>query len=186
MNRDIFIQVALRTDPDTLKKMCVVNKFYHCVYSDNKEYIFKKFLEKYQVEYSDPTNFIYVYNKVSIENYVVEEKFKYQGILDLYMKNFYLKDILYSGTNMTTFPIYPNMTHFFGERNKLTSFPVQPNMLYFNGDFNQLTSFPVQPNMTHFNGRDNKLTFFNIQPNMTHFTLGCNQLTSFPAQPKMS
>ena len=75
MNRDTFIQVALRTDPGSLKDLCLVNKFYYNVFLDNKEYIYKKILEKYQVEYTDPTNFIYIYNKVSIPTTIKKKLF---------------------------------------------------------------------------------------------------------------
>ena len=47
------------------------------------------------------------------------------------MKNFYLKEMQCVCIGITSPPIYPNMTRFYGECNELTSFPVQPVMTHF-------------------------------------------------------
>ena len=185
MNRDTVIQVALNTDPDTLKKLCLVNKFYYEVFKENKEYIYKKFLEKYQVENADPSNLIYIYNKVSISDYKKEETFYCSKIFELYMKNFYLEEIHCSCKGISSFPVYPNMIHFYGDYNELRSFPVQPSMTHFHGIDNELKSFPVQPCMTNFYGSENQLTSFPVQPSMFLFNGNWNKITSFSSQPNM-
>ena len=150
-------------------------------------------LEKYEVNYEDSTNFIYVYNKKSIKEFRDGEKWNYDGILELYMRSYEEKEINCDGLEMTSFPIYPNMKmivkmkmNVIVKMNKLTSFPVQPNMREFSGNNNKLTSFPVQPNMTEFHGHDNKMSTFPVQPVMDQFHGCCNKLTSFPVQPMMT
>lgn len=111
------------------------------------------FLDKFQVDYKDPTNFIYY----------EEDSFKYKDstffiIFKLYMKYYNINDIRVSNKNITSFPIYPNMIIFDGENNQLTSFPIQHNMIVFYGENNKLTSFPDQPQMALFSGDGNELT----------------------------
>ena len=149
-------------------------------------------LELYNVDYTDPTNFIYIMNNKKKSEYYKNEEWNYDGLLKLYMKYFYETEIkldYYSSSmtrQITSFPIYPNMTYFFGVDTKLTSFPVQPKMMVFRGYDNQLTSFPIQPKMYEFRGGNNKLSSFPIQPEMTYFSGNNNQLTSFPIQPEMT
>jgi hypothetical protein len=52
--------------------------------------------------------------------YVVNE-FSFNLIADTFEEN----------NQLTTFPVQPSMTEFYGDRNKLTSFPIQPNMVNF-------------------------------------------------------
>lgn len=181
MNQDTVINLTLRSEVDKLQDICLVKK----VYSTNQHCISKKFLENYSVDYDDPTNFIYVYNKDDISDFKTESGSDYISILKLYMKCFYLEMIVCANIKITSFPIYPNMKSFYGPDNKLTSFPVQPSMNFFWGVCNQLTSFPVQPNMTHFYGQYNQLTTFPAQPKMTNFEGEGNKLEYFPTQPKM-
>ena len=112
----------------------------------------KEILNKYQVDYLDPSNFIYVANKVKFDDYFKNGEYDFVRILELYMKFYDSTIIDCSELGITSFPVYPNMVYFYGDENQLTSFPVQPKMTHFRGDENQLTSFPVQPKMVEFNG----------------------------------
>ena len=88
----------------------------------------KAILELYKVDYTDPTNFIYVINNKKIDDYkIVNGNWNYNGLLKLYMKFFNKKNIECE-EDITSFPIYPNMTHFDVRDNQLTSFPIQPNI----------------------------------------------------------
>ena len=130
---------------------------------ENKETIYKHFLKRYQFNYKDPSNFIYVENKKNIDEYQKGESWNYYGLFKLYMKLFNKTEI-YINKYITSFPIYPNMTKFYCRMNRLTSFPTQPNMVEFYGSYNKLVSFATQPNMVYFQGDNNKLTSF---PNST-------------------
>ena len=157
------------------------------------------------VDYKDENSFIYKYNKVNIKDYKKNGTYDYQKIYDLYLQNTELKEIHCACMGITSVPILPKMTVFYGFYNELTSFPIQPKMQVFDGGYNQLISFhiqpcltrfigdgnqlsgfPVQPKMTVFHGHNNKLTSFPIQPCMLYFNGNNNQLTSFPIQPKMT
>ena len=144
-------------------------------------------LKLYDVEYTDPTNFIYIMNNKQMEDYVtlIGDNWDYNGLLELYNEFFNQREIKCQNKGITSFPVYPNMKYFYGAGNRLTSFPTQPNMVYFSGDNNELTSFPIQPKMKEFSGEGNQLTSFLVQPKMIFFEGNNNQLMSFPIQPTM-
>jgi hypothetical protein len=186
LNYDVYFEILKNIDLGDLKNYCNQSKMFKQMCQDNQTSISKLFLNKYKVEYMDPNNFIYKYNNKNINDYKIENTWNYKKILKLYMLNYNKFHIKCSYKNITSFPIYPNMTEFEGDNNQLTSFPIQPNMIYFSGENNQLTSFPIQPKMTHFDGDYNQLTSFPIQPKMVDFYGHNNKLTSFPIQPKMT
>jgi len=184
-----YIQYLLTTQIDsieTLQNYCKTSPQISQMCLENKSVISKHLLSIYQVNYKDPSNFIYIYNKVSIQDYKDQDnKWNYPSLLKLYLKNYNIDKINCEQKNITSFPIYPNMTTFYGNNNKLTSFPIQPKMTHFYGYSNKLTTFPIQPEMKTFYGNDNQLTSFPIQPEMMYFIGYNNVLTSFPIQPKM-
>lgn len=151
-----------------------------------KDDIYKGYLDKYQVDYTDSVNFIYKANQVSQNSFKRGNTWDWRGLMELYMKHFKETVINCEDIGITSFPIYPNMIEFYGGNNDLTSFPVQPKMEVFNASDNNLTSFPVQPRMEEFKASKNNLTSFPIQPNMTTFVADNNNLVSFPIQPMMN
>jgi hypothetical protein len=206
LNYDIYTFLTKFIDqPGDLQNFCSQSKYFHQLCKENKNSIAKHFLEKYQVNYKNPNDFIYKCNSVKMEDYIVNSKWLYQSIFKLYMKNFYKKKIECENKKISSFPVYPNMKEFWGNYNQLTTFPIQPEMTKFYGRDNQLTIFPVQPKMTRFychnnkltyvpiqpkmemfEGENNKLTNFEVQPNMKEFEGNDNQLITFPIQPKMT
>ena len=182
---ELILNTIKNINPEDLSNICSQNKKMRDICKNNFNIISKYFLDKFQVDYQDPNNFIYRYHKENIDNFKNGNKWSFDSIFKLYMKMYYEDEIDCENLGITSFPIYPNMTHFYGNNNKLTTFPIQPKMEIFFGDNNKLTSFPVQPKMTHFYGNNNQLISFPIQPKMEEFEGDNNQLTSFPIQPNM-
>lgn len=160
LNYDIYTLLVKQIDSlETLQKFSCQNKYFLNFCKENTCSIAKHFLNKYKIDYTDPTNFIYVYNKVKINNYKrADGSWKFGSIFRLYLQTYNLETIICDNLGITSFPIYPNMSKFRGINNGLTSFPVQPNMEKFIGFNNQLTSFPVQPKMRLFSGLNNRST----------------------------
>ena len=185
---DIYVELLEHINsPDDIKNFCSQNKYLHNLCQDNESVIARHFLNKYQVDYSDPTNFIYIYNNVKINNYRDDNnRWDYVKIYKLYMKQFNKTKIEISNNVISSFPIYPKMIEIEISDNLLTSFPIQPEMKEFMGSVNELTSFPVQPKMKYCDVEGNQLKSFPIQPKMTYCDISSNQLTSFPVQPKMT
>jgi hypothetical protein len=178
-------------DIQDIQKFSLLNKELHYFCKNNSNIFSKRLLNNYQVNYKDPGNFIYRINNKNINDYKINNIYKYPSILKLYMKYYYIDKINCSCLNISSFPIYPNMTHFYGDDNQLTTFSIQPKMIHFYGSNNKLTTIPIQPKMIHFSlfnpitfyGKNNALTTFPIQPNMTHFYGLDNKLTAFTIQP---
>ena len=182
---EIILNIIKKTSPYNLYKICSQNKHYSEICKNNFNVIAKYYLDKYEVNYTDPGNFIYKYNNTNINNFKNETGWNYSGLFRLYMKMFNEYRIRCNNMNITSFPIYPNMIEFYGDNNKLKTFPIQPKMEIFSGDNNQLTTFPIQPEMIFFNAVNNHLSSFPIQPKMEVFNGDKNYLRSFPIQPKM-
>ena len=147
-----------------------------------------RLLDKLKIDYKDPTNFIYIYNDKIINDYMnIDSTYKYREILELYLVCYYKERIQYDNYHhqITSFPIYPNMTYCKLSDGQLTTFEIQPNMKECYLHFNQLTTFSIQPNMKECNLSNNQLTAFSIQPNMKECYLSNNRLTTFSIQPNM-
>ena len=133
---------------------------YNLLDQTKKENIVKSLLEKYKVEYDDPTNFIYVANNTTFE------KVDLFSALQLYM-NFYDEEIItYPNQNITSFPVYPKMKSCDLNSNKITKFYIQPEMDYCSIYNNKLTEFPVQPEMIFCNLYNNHINHFPEQPKL--------------------
>lgn len=151
---------------EDVQNFCSINKNNYDMCKDYGQIICKYLLKILSVDYKDPTNFIYVYNNVDIDDYKKKEEFNFVKILNLYKKSYYLKKIKCVDRKISSFPIYPNMTICSLNNNNLTSFPIQPRMIYCFLNNNNLTTFPIQPHMTNCDLSNN------------------NNLTKIPNQPK--
>ena len=68
LNSDICYLIIKQMDYiEDLQNFCIINKSVSQICSKYKSIISKHFLETYQVNYKDPSNFIYLYNNVKIE-----------------------------------------------------------------------------------------------------------------------
>jgi len=151
LNKDIKFEILKKIHSvEDLQKFCKLNKKNLDFCKNNSNIISKYILDKLQVDYTDPTNFIYVANKTNIDSYRENKNWKYKSLFKLYMKYYYKEYINCDYLRITSFPIYPHMKGFYGNSTKLTSFPVQPEMIEFYGD-NIIKDLSVQPKMKYYN-----------------------------------
>ena len=142
---EVWIQIIMKNTPEELSNFCYQNRSFYNLCKSNSNYIYKSYLKKYRVKYDDPNNFIYVINNTTPEQYIINGRWNYKGLLQLYMK-FFNKEIIHcEDKEITSFPIYPNMLQFHGNNNELTNFPIQPKMTHFYADNNRLLFLPPQP-----------------------------------------
>ena len=133
LNYDIYTFLLKFIDsPKDLSNYCSLNTYFFNLCKDNKTFICKHFLHKYQVNYENQNDFIFITNKVNQKDYLINDKWNYPSLFKLYMKHFYKEEIECNNRGITSFPIYPNMKKFDGRNNQLTSFPIQPEMIDFN------------------------------------------------------
>lgn len=200
---DIVLEIIKHLDLNQLRDLCKTNKMYKQICSENSRYISKMFLDKYKVDYNDRSNFVYLANGVSKRQYVADGIVNYQGILSLYYK-FYkytsmrvsrnmlkcsvddgLTDTFYLRKQISSFPIYPNLTRLFIANNRLVSFPVQPKLMELHINHNSLMTFPVQPELVSLHIQSNNLTSFPTQPKLRLLIANRNRLTTLLTQPEL-
>ena len=187
MNNDIFLYtLKYITSYEDMHNICKTNLRFYNACKNNNKLVSKYLLRLYKVDYSDPTNYIYVHNNVNIDEYKSKTGWLYSKIWLLYFKDYYKDEIICDNEGITTFPIYPNMKSFFGEKNKINRFYTQPNMIEFWGERNNISKFDIQPNMEEFHGDYNEIETFYIQPNMIECWINSNKLEKFLVQPKMT
>lgn len=185
---ELFLKIILYIDPDVFINTYIVSreiKHDNCLFDRleaNKNFICKRYLYKYKVNFWDPTNFIYLSDTVNLNRSLNLSLF---DVLKLYCVHFNDTVINCNDMGITSFPVYPKMSLFIGNNNNIKVFPQQPGMILFIGEHNKLEHFEVQPVMLRFVGNDNCLKYFPVQPNMTHFYGVNNNIVNFPKQPKM-
>ena len=146
--KELFYQIFDKIkDTKSILRLSQTCKNNNYIYKTNEIYKAKCELDKYQVDYKDPTNFIYIYNERSTP-LNPQGDYDLIEILKIYKLQFNIKKIHCNYKAITSFPAYPVMTECIINRNKLTSFPIQPMMTYCEISRNKLTRFPVQPMMT--------------------------------------
>jgi len=70
LNYDIYTFLLKFIDsPNDLSSYCRQNKYFYNLCKENKNIISKHFLDKYQVNYQNPDDFIYKFNKVDQKDY---------------------------------------------------------------------------------------------------------------------
>ena len=95
-------------DPLNLQSLCSTNKKLNSFCKTYGDYIRRGYLEKYQVNYQDPGNFIY-FGITDVEKEHIINSLNYKKIFRLYLRYFAQENIICYESGITSFPIYPNM-----------------------------------------------------------------------------
>ena len=199
MNDIKYYLVKYINSIDDLKNFCMQDKSFYNICKTSKQTIAAHFLNIHKVDYKNPENYIYKYNKVDIKDYIIDSVYNLQSIFKLYMKSETIllytletykvdyKDpnsfiYKYSNAQMKDYIIIDSVYNLYriyalyGRAYRLTEINCI-NMM--------ITSIPIFPKMIKIRCENNKLTTFPIQPEMIEFHGIDNQLTTFPIQPKM-
>ena len=91
-----------------------------------------------------------------------------------------------SDNQLTSLPILPKLTNLNCCDNQLTSLPIYHNLIVLDCDYNQLTSLPVYLNLAILYCHDNRLTSLPVYPNLVMLYCQSNQLTSLPVYPNLT
>ncbi len=87
---------------------------------------------------------------------------------------------------LTSLPLFPNLTHLLCHSNQLTSLPLYPKLIKLGCHNNKLTSLPLLPNLTKLWCFNNQLTSLPLLPNLTGLSCEANQLISLPFFPNLN
>ena len=185
---ELFIEFLFSIDDlNALKNFCQINKGARELCRKYRVAICKKFLQRYQVDYNDPTNFIYVMNKEKKKKFFKDGEPEYCRLLFLYSKFYDKKEIWFEhgrfAKKVTSMPLYPNVKSLVCYENDLKSLPDgMRNLTHLDCNSNELTSLPngmikLKSLSCHFN----KLTSFpNDLFSLEWLNCDGNKLTSLP------
>ena len=169
-------------DVDALNDLCKKNKKIRDECKIHKTELVKAFLKKYQVDYQDPTNFIYFDSKT---NTFIPKPDDLQKVFDLYLVHYTKTNIEIEGKNITSIPVFPNLKELRCQNNKLTQIPTMPFLQILNCRNNQLTQIEVMSKLVELNCAYNKLTTLPIFIELGFLSCGDNQLTTVPTMPNL-
>src|SRR2546422_776480 len=160
---EIILEILfLLKDIDSYFNLFLVNKRINNICKQCSSQISKYFLNKYQVDYNDPTNFIYVYKKLNINDYSND----YLKILQLYFSYTGMKKIECYNKKITSIPAFPNLQELHCILNQITTLPKYPNLKKLNCKYNQITTLPKYPKLRVLNCNENKITTLQEYPEL--------------------
>ncbi|NBU34483.1 hypothetical protein EB118_18645 [bacterium] len=144
-------------------------------------------LQKWKIEYTDPTNFIYIMNDTSIESVKnPDESYDFEKIYSLYMKFNSMREIFCTNKSITSIPIYPNVLKLYCHNNRLKEIHGYPNLQTLVCFDNQITSIsPECPKLREIDTSRNLLTEIPEYPQLETLYCNDNGLVSLPNYPRI-
>ena len=189
--KELYFDIIKHSNITEVKNICNQNNQFRNFCKQYKSNISKMLLDRYNVHYNDPTDFVYIMNNVDKNDYILPESDKYKkrinyhGILKLYLKFYNTTYIICIGKNITNIPSYPNLEQLLCGNNKLTRLPNYRKLKYLNCGSNQLTQLPIYPKLTELQCNNNQLTQLHDYPKLTELYCNNNLLTQLPNYPKL-
>ena len=186
LNYDIILNIIKQIkNPQDLDAFCAShpNNYRFCKYA--RLPIIKHLLDINNVEYTIPTNFIYIYSNIPITTFIKDGTFNLYAIYKLYSRLNKLTSISIRNTDISSIPILHNITYCNLSFNKLTNFPPQPSLVECIIMSNSLVSFSIQPSLVKCNLDVNSLVHFHTQPLLTMCSINNNSLKTFDIQPNL-
>lgn len=143
-------------------------------------------LEKYSVDYKDPTNFIYQMSGTKIQSVKnVDGTFDLGAVYSLYMQWYYIHDINCTKKGITSIPVFPNLKKLvctFNNLKKIPSFPSLQKLFCYNSGVEEIG---VCPELRVLEGQKNKLVKLDWFPRLEKLTCSYNDLTELPLLPNL-
>lgn len=138
-NIDIkFTIVKHINDIDDFKSLLSTNKKWNTFWNEHKEYICKLLLQAMNVDYKDPSNYIYIMYE---EDHKLDRS--YYDLLRIYSKSNNKIDINCSSLGITSIPKLPKLKELCVCDNKLTSIKINSDLEVLCCSGNELTSISI-------------------------------------------
>ncbi|NBP02713.1 MAG: hypothetical protein EBU90_21855 [Proteobacteria bacterium] len=140
-------------------------------------------IEKYKIEYTDPTNFIYVMNNVTIDSVKNPDgSFKLAEVYRLYTA-FYDKLVINcADLGIGSIPIYPNVVELICAMNNIKELHSYPNLKHLIAYENHITKIGDCPKLEDLNVTDNWFVTLNGPfPNLQTLECGMNEISTLPS-----
>ena len=177
---EIILKIASNLNIKDLNNFSKQNKQINNVIKTHRLTLIKGFLEKYQVDYKDPHNFIYYNEKI---NGLMCKTFNLQKVFKLYLKHYYKTVIDTNSKNITQIPIYPNLKELYCSNNQITKIPPMPLLKVLYCQDNKITQIYTMPHLQNLYCFRNKLNQIKSFPLLKELSCGDNKLTKIPSMP---
>jgi len=186
LNYDSFIGIIEQSEYPDVLNLCKTNPTFARWCKESKQIIFKTMFNKYQIDYKDPTNFIYVMNKINMNKVkTIIKSNDFKTIFKLYLKFYQEQSINCAWANITSIPIYPRLKLLECNNNQITTLPVMPKLETLNCDNNQITTLPVMPKLITLSCDNNQITTLPVMPALKILYCYNNQITTLPIMPAL-
>lgn len=171
-----------------IKNMCYTHK-HHCYGINRKTFIrdlerlILKRIVDYNIEYTDPNNFIYIMNKKSIHSIIKKDcTHNIYSIYKLYM-NFYDNKVIDCKAKgiKGKLPYYPKLEILDCTLNQLSKLPSYPIIREIKCNDNLLTEIGDYPILKVLNCNNNHLTELPYYPNLKKLCCNTNSIKELPS-----
>lgn len=205
---ELTLILTKNLDISDLNEFCKVSKKNIEMCKENANVLAKHFIKKYEIDYEDPNNFIYIMTETSIEeckNKNDRYDYNYKKIINLYLKYFKEEEIYCAFKNISSIPIYPKLKKLDCFKNNIKSLPsfpeltelncygnkilnklsTCPKLIYLRCEFNSLETLPSFPMLQSLDCHDNKLITLPEYPKLEILNCYNNKLESLSEYPML-
>lgn len=164
---DVIYIIERMLDLNDLNAFCKLSSKHrnYCILHADK--IAKYYIKKYQIDYTDPNNFIYKMNSTPIERCKYDNgEYNYKKIISLYLPYYNQREINCSAQNISSIPIYPKLEILNCSLNDLETLPEYPILIKLDCSLNEISKLPDYPFLEELNCSSNDLISLPKYPNL--------------------
>lgn len=169
---------------ESIRSFCATSSFHQGICKKYSHDVAKRLIDIYKINYTDPNNFIYIMNNISLDECKnSDNSFNYKKIFRLYL-NFYDKEEIYClDKGITSIPIYPKLKDLTCSYNELTELPEMQNLVELNCDSNKISELKMYNKLEILFCRDNELKDIPFYPKLKNLYCEMNELETLPEFP---
>jgi Leucine-rich repeat (LRR) protein len=176
-NEIIVFELLMRLNPMDMREFCLTNKNAKVICDANEEMLSKYQLDKYKVNYTSPTDYIY-------SGVEYDENRSLKDILSLYLIN-WDETMIFVNNDITSIPVYPNLEYLDCSNTQITTLPEYPNLDHLDCNDTQITTLPEFPNLTELNCNNTPISTLPMYPKLKVLSCLFTLLTTLPAYPNL-
>ncbi|NDD84240.1 hypothetical protein EBZ38_08220 [bacterium] len=163
-----------------------VNNFIHMVIDSLVDDDYLEILTKANVNYTNPNDFVYKMNGVSINNVKNEDgSYNFQSIAELYMKWYNHREINCADMSISSIPSYPNVINLVCAINNISVLGNYPKLKFLVCYENNLTTIPEYPFLEELHVAGNQIQSLPPLRYLKILFCNLNNLQSLPDMPQL-
>jgi len=174
------------SNPDELESLRETNKKLDAYCSEHPEVVAEIMLKKYNVDYKNPGNVIYL--EIPIEKFYTAclDTYVLDKIYLLYLKCYGMKKIYVSGKKfITSVPILPNLEEFYCRSTSITSIPLLPNLRILDCKYTRISTLPLLPKLEELQCTDSAMSLLPAFPELKKLFCNNTNIKHLPEFPEI-